>query len=87
VRTTIGVIAAAVAFAVVSAGPGGASRAAFPTMYVNYTMQCTFTITDDSGKPITTIPPGTWQVAVSTPGSFGGVDLSGRNDMTACGGR
>jgi hypothetical protein len=53
-------------------------------MYVNYTMQCTFTITNDSGQPVTTIAPGTWQVAVSTPGSFGGVDLSGKNDMTAC---
>jgi len=84
VRRTIGVIAAALACAAIAAAPGGAARAALPTLYVNYTMQCTFTITDDSGKAVTTIAPGTWQVAVSTPGSFGGVDLSGKNDMTAC---
>jgi len=83
-RRTIGVIAAALALAAVAAAPGGAARAALPTLYVNYTMQCTFTITDDSGKTVTTIAPGTWQIAVSTPGSFGGVDLSGKNDMTAC---
>jgi hypothetical protein len=80
----MGVIAAALALAAVVAAPGGAAHAALPTMYVNYTMQCTFTITDDSGKAVTTIAPGTWQIAVSTPGSFGGVDLSGKNDMTAC---
>jgi hypothetical protein len=80
----IGVIAAALVAAAVAVAPGGAARAALPTLYVNYTMQCTFTITDDSGKTVTTIAPGTWQVAVSTPGSFGGVDLSGKNDMTAC---
>ena len=83
-RRTIGVITAALAFAAVAVAPGGAARVALPTLYVNYTMQCTFTITDDSGKAVTTIAPGTWQVAVSTPGSFGGVDLSGKNDMTAC---
>jgi hypothetical protein len=80
----IGVISAALAVASIAVAPGGAARAALPTLYVNYTMQCTFTITDDSGKTVTTIAPGTWQVAVSTPGSFGGVDLSGKNDMTAC---
>jgi hypothetical protein len=83
-RRTIGAVAAALALAAAAAAPGGAARAALPTLYVNYTMQCTFTITDDSGKAVTSIAPGTWQVAVSTPGSFGGVDLTGRNDMTAC---
>jgi hypothetical protein len=81
---TMGVVAAALAFAAVTVAPGGAARTALPTIYVNYTMQCTFTITDDSGKAVTVITPGTWQVAVSTPGSFGGVDLTGTNDMTAC---
>ena len=74
----------AIAAALVVAAPGGASRAALPTLYVNYTMSCTFTVTDDTGKTVTSIAPGTWQVAVSTPGSFGGVDLTGKNDMTAC---
>jgi hypothetical protein len=77
-------ILATVAAALVAAAPGGASRTALPTLYVNYTMNCTFTITDDTGKTVSSIAPGTWQVAVSTPGSFGGVDLTGKNDMTAC---
>jgi hypothetical protein len=74
----------ALAAAVVLAAPGGAARAAFPTLYVNYSLNCTFTMTDDTGKAVTSIAPGTYQVAVSTPGSFGGVDLTGKNDMTAC---
>lgn len=82
-RILAAVVGAAALAAVLSA-PGGAARAALPTLYVNYTMSCTFTITDDTGKTVTSITPGTWQVAVSTPGSFGGVDLSGKNDMTAC---
>jgi hypothetical protein len=77
-------ILGAIAAALFVAAPSGASRAALPTLYVNYTINCTFTITDDTGKTVTSIAPGTWQVAVSTPGSFGGVDLTGKNDMTAC---
>ena len=49
-----------------------------------YTLKCTFTITDDSGKTVTSIPAGAYQVQVTTPGSFGGMDLSGISDMTAC---
>ena len=60
------------------------SQAALPTLYVAYTLKCTFTITDDSGKTVTSIPAGTYQVQVTTPGSFGGMDLSGISDMTAC---
>ena len=72
-----------VAAALVVAGQGSA-RAALPTLYVTYTLKCTFTIADDSGKAVTSIAPGTYQVAVSTPGSFSGVDLSGITDLTAC---
>ena len=60
------------------------SQAATPTLYVAYTLKCTFTITDDSGKTVTSIPAGAYQVQVTTPGSFGGMDLSGISDMTAC---
>ncbi len=62
----------------------GSAQAAKPTIYVNYAIGCTFTITDDSGKPVTAIPAGDYQILVRTPGSFGGVDLSGIFDMTAC---
>jgi hypothetical protein len=62
----------------------GAAQAAVPTLYVTYALKCTFTMTDDSGKPVTAIPAGAYQVQVSTPGSFGGMDLSGISDLTAC---
>lgn len=72
------------ATAVVALVGAKTTRAALPTLYVNYTIRCTFTIVDDAGRPVTSIAPGTWQVLVTTPGSFGGVDLSGTFDMTAC---
>ena len=55
-----------------------------PTLYVSYTMNCTLSITDDSGKPVNSIAPGAYQIDVETPVDFGGVDLSGIYDMTAC---
>jgi hypothetical protein len=49
-------------------------------------MNCTFTIVDDSGGRVGSIPPGAYQVYVTTPVVFAGVDLSGlpSTDMTAC---
>jgi hypothetical protein len=55
-----------------------------PTLYVSYTMNCTFGITDDSGKPLTTVAPGSYQLQITTPVVFADVDLSGIYDMTAC---
>jgi hypothetical protein len=55
-----------------------------PTLYVTYAMNCTFTILDDTGKSVTSIPPGRYQVDVRTPIAFGTVPLLGVNDMTAC---
>ena len=55
-----------------------------PTLYVNYTMIRTFTITGDNGARVTSIPPGTYQVFVTTPMVFADVDLTGVFDMTAC---
>ena len=62
----------------------GARNAVNPTLYVKYTMNCTFTITNDAGQPVTTIAPGTYQIDVRTPVVFAVVDLSGTFDMTAC---
>jgi len=63
----------------------GARRAdVLPTLYVAYTMNCTFTITDDGGRRVASIAPGTYQVLVTTPMVFADVDLSGIFDMTAC---
>jgi hypothetical protein len=62
----------------------GSRRSALPTLYVDYTMNCTFTISDDSGRRVSSIPPGTYQVQIMTPVAFGAVDLTGIHDMTAC---
>ncbi|MBV8463452.1 MAG: hypothetical protein JO368_09165, partial [Acidimicrobiales bacterium] len=64
--------------------PAGNARAALPTIYVNYTLNCTFSITDDSGKPVTSIAPGSYQIAVSSPTSFGGYGTPG--SLQGCGG-
>jgi hypothetical protein len=92
VSTLIAVLAIAAFF--VSSGSAG-SRAsgqpALPTLYVNYTMNCTFSIVDDLGRPVNQIPPGTYQVEVSTPIMFKlvvpggpGVDNIASNDFTGC---
>src|SRR5262245_38082822 len=64
---------------------------AMPTIYVVYTMNCTFTIVDDFGKRVTSINPGTYQIEVSTPVMFKlvrpggvGVDDIAPNDFTGC---
>ena len=65
--------------------PAAGSRpSVFPTLYVDYTINCTFTISDDSDRRVSTIPPGTYQVQIQTPVAFGSVDLTGVHDMTAC---
>src|SRR5690348_11895785 len=80
--TIAGALAAAVAL--VPAALARRSDQVLPTLYVNYTMNCTFTITGDSGARVTSIPPGTYQVFITTPMVFADVDLTGVTDMTAC---
>ena len=60
------------------------ATASLPTIYVNYTMNCTFNMTDAMGKTLTSIPPGAYQILVTSPAPFAAVDLAGINDMTAC---
>jgi hypothetical protein len=60
-----------------------------PAIYVQYTLNCTFQIVDDFGKPVTTIAPGTYEVEVSTPILFklvvpGGPSDTAPNDFTGC---
>jgi hypothetical protein len=62
----------------------GSAHAALPTLYVHYAMNCTFTLVDDSGKAVTSIAPGAYQIAVSTPVGFAGEYVSSSTDMTAC---
>ena len=78
----------ALAAVLVSTGSGAGLRAgatANPTVYVVYSMNCTFSIVDDAGKTITSIPPGHYQVDVRTPLAFGTMPNPGPGtDMTAC---
>jgi hypothetical protein len=74
----------ACAAAVVPAGGARQADTVLPTLYVSYTMNCTFTITGDNGARVSSIAPGTYQVFVTTPEVFADVDLTGVFDMTAC---
>jgi hypothetical protein len=84
VRRVSSLIAVLAATAVLVPAADAGSGAVQPTIYVEYTMNCTFSISDDSGRRVTSIPPGTYQVLVTTPMVFADVDLSGISDMTAC---
>ena len=83
-RARLTTLVTAVLFALVGVP---AAFADDPTLYIHYTMNCTFTVTGDNGATISTVPPGRYQVLVSSPQSFAEVDLSGVADPTyACGG-
>ncbi len=79
----------ALATVVVSAGSAnspGTTQQTSPTIYFVYAMNCTFTIQNDAGQTVTSIPPGSYQVDVRTPLAFGTVPVIGLapGDMTAC---
>jgi hypothetical protein len=46
------------------------SQAATPSLYFHYAANCTFSIVDDSGNPVSTIAPGAYQVVVDSPFAF-----------------
>jgi len=85
-RMLVLIAAVGLAAALTPLGNTASRDTAFPTLYVTYTMNCTFTITDDSGKPVTTIPPGSYQVEVSTPIMFRLINIPDRapGDFTGC---
>jgi hypothetical protein len=84
VRRVSSLTALLAATAVLVPAAHAGSGAVQPTIYVEYTMNCTFSISDDNGRRVSSIPPGTYQVLVTTPMVFADVDLSGISDMTAC---
>src|SRR4051812_11359356 len=80
--TLTAVLAGAVAL---SASAGAATRdTVLPTLYFDYALNCTFSVTDDGGRRVTSIAPGTYQISVRTVVVFALVDLSGIDDFTAC---
>jgi len=48
----------------------GSARAATPSLYANYSPNCTFAFVSDSGASVGSVPPGTYQVVVYTPFAF-----------------
>jgi hypothetical protein len=83
----LAVLATALAAVLVSTGSAGLRTAANPTIYFMYAMNCTFTIEDDSGKQVTSIAPGAYQVDVRTPIVFGMMPVTpgmSQSDWTAC---
>lgn len=76
----------ALAASVVAVGDAASrhtSSSVRPTLYVVYTMDCTFSIVDDTGKNVTSISPGNYQIDVRTPLAFGTIPRN-FTDMTAC---
>jgi hypothetical protein len=71
ISTLLAVLVFAAAIAVPEAL---ASRATtpqpLPTLYVQYTNQCTFTVVNDAGQQVTSIAPGHYELDVSTPIMF-----------------
>ncbi len=59
-----------------------------PTLYVEYTNQCTFSFQNDAGQTVTSIPAGTYEVEVQTPIMFKLITSPNMatGDMTGCGG-
>jgi hypothetical protein len=81
----LAVLVTALAAGLVSSGSAGLRTTANPTLYFMYAMNCTFTIVDDSGKTVTSITPGHYQVDVRTPVVFGMYPLTpGQTDFYAC---
>ncbi|HEY4348926.1 MAG TPA: hypothetical protein VGM80_15195 [Gaiellaceae bacterium] len=79
--------ALAVSATLVAGGSADSPNATAPTVYVLYAMNCTFSIVDDAGKPITSIAPGSYQIDVRTPivfGTYPAYQLTSSTDMTAC---
>ena len=47
------------------------AQAAQPSLYASYGPSCTFTWTGDSGASVTSVPPGTYDIVITTPFAFG----------------
>jgi hypothetical protein len=85
----LAVLAVAAALAVPSAlASRSAAPVPLPTLYINYTNQCTFTVVNDAGQPVTSVAPGQYELDVSTPIMFRllapGGPPANPNDFTGC---
>ncbi|HEY3922915.1 MAG TPA: hypothetical protein VGL76_12490 [Gaiellaceae bacterium] len=62
----------------------GAGTTANPTLYFEYSMNCTLSIIDDSGKLVTSVVPGRYQIDIRTPVPFATLPMGDAPGMTAC---
>src|ERR1700748_3815061 len=90
-RVTILLAVFVLAGAAVAGGARAARSAApvpFPTLYVQYTDQCTFSVVNDAGQPVTSLAPGKYELDVLTPIMFRllvpGGPPANPNDFTGC---
>jgi len=92
ISTLLAVLVFAAAIAVPEAlATRATTPQSLPTLYVQYTNQCTFTVVNDAGQQVTSIAPGHYELDVSTPIMFkllvpGGPTSSpvAANDFTGC---
>jgi hypothetical protein len=84
--TLAGVVAAVAVLVPVASTETGSASAQYPGLYFVYNMDCTFTVENDAGTPVTSIPPGTYNTVVRTPVAFGAYPYQTlpAGDMTAC---
>ena len=54
----------------------GGVHAAQPSLYATYSPNCTFTWTGDNSASVTSVPPGTYDVVITTPFAFGNGNAS-----------
>ena len=54
----------------------GGVQAAQPSFYATYSPNCTFTWTGDNSASVTSVPPGTYDVVITTPFAFGNGNAS-----------
>jgi hypothetical protein len=59
------------AAAAASLALAGGVEAAQPSLYATYSPNCTFSWTGDNNATVTSVPPGTYDVVISTPFAFG----------------
>jgi hypothetical protein len=79
-------LVALVAAAALAPAAGSVTPPNLAGLYFVYAMNCTFTVQNDAGQVVSSIPPGKYDVTVRSPIQFGTVPLAqmGLTDMTAC---
>src|SRR5213080_4817531 len=65
-----------IVLAAASLALAGGVQAAQPSLYATYSPNCTFTWTGDNSASVTSVPPGAYDVVITTPFAFGNGNAS-----------